>query len=46
MSPVAGVVITVAGMAKLSPFDIIKRTSVPAITSLIITLVYSFIRYS
>ena len=46
MSPVAGVVITVSGMAKLSPFDIIKRTSVPVITSLIITLVYSFIRYS
>ena len=46
MSPVAGVVITVSGMANLSPFDIIKRTSVPVITSLIITLVYSFIRYS
>ncbi|MDR0483959.1 MAG: C4-dicarboxylate transporter DcuC [Alphaproteobacteria bacterium] len=46
MSPVAGVIITVAGIAKLTPFEIVKRTSVPVITSLLITLVYSFIRYS
>ncbi|MCL2566705.1 MAG: C4-dicarboxylate transporter DcuC [Alphaproteobacteria bacterium] len=46
MSPVAGVIITVAGMAKLTPFEIVKRTAVPVLTSLVITLVYAFIRYS
>ena len=29
VSPVAGVIIAVAGAAKVSPFEIIKRTSVP-----------------
>lgn len=46
ISPVAGIMITVAGMAKLSPFEIIKRTSVPALTSLVIGIIYSIIRYN
>lgn len=41
MSPVAGVIIAVAGTAGVTPFDIIKRTSVPMIGGVIATLVAS-----
>ena len=41
VSPVAGVIIAVAGTAQVSPFDIIKRTSVPMIGGVIATLVAS-----
>jgi len=40
-SPVAGVIIAVAGAANVSPFTIIKRTSVPMIGGVIATLVAS-----
>lgn len=40
-SPVAGVIIAVAGTAGVTPFDIIKRTSVPMIAGVIATLVAS-----
>jgi len=40
-SPVAGVIIAVAGAANVSPFAIIKRTSVPMIGGVIATLVAS-----
>jgi DcuC family C4-dicarboxylate transporter len=40
-SPVAGVIIAVAGTAGVSPFDIIKRTSVPMIGGVVATLVAS-----
>jgi len=40
-SPVAGVIIAVAGAANVSPFTIIKRTSVPMIGGVITTLVAS-----
>lgn len=36
MSPVSGVVIAVASGAKLSPFDVVKRTSVPIVVGLIV----------
>ncbi|MCL2567435.1 MAG: C4-dicarboxylate transporter DcuC [Alphaproteobacteria bacterium] len=44
MSPVSGVVIAVAGIAKVSPFDIMKRTALPVfigfLFNLIITLIF------
>ncbi|OLQ75229.1 C4-dicarboxylate ABC transporter [Photobacterium proteolyticum] len=46
MSPVAGVIITVAGMAKITPIDVIKRTSVPMFSSMLVVLVLAVIKYS
>jgi len=40
-SPVAGVIIAVAGTANVTPFAIIKRTSVPMVGGVIATLVAS-----
>lgn len=41
MSPVAGVIIAVAGAAKVTPFDIVKRTSVPMMGGVLATLLAS-----
>lgn len=41
MSPVAGVIIAVAGAARVTPFDIVKRTSVPMIGGVLATLLAS-----
>lgn len=41
VSPVAGVIIAVAGTAGVTPFEIIKRTSVPMLGGVIATLVAS-----
>lgn len=41
VSPVAGVIIAVAGAAKVTPFDIIKRTSVPMIGGAVASIVAS-----
>lgn len=35
ISPVSGVIVATAGMAKISPFEVVKRTSVPVIFGLI-----------
>jgi len=40
-SPVAGVIIAVAGTARVTPFAIVKRTSVPMIGGVIATLIAS-----
>ncbi len=40
-SPVAGVIIAVAGAANVSPFDVVKRTLVPMLGGMIVMLVYS-----
>ena len=40
-SPVAGVIIAVAGAANVTPFAIVKRTSVPMLGGVIATLVAS-----
>ena len=40
-SPVAGVIIAVAGAANVSPFAIVKRTSIPMLGGVIATLVAS-----
>lgn len=39
MSPVSGVVVAVAGMAKISPFEVVKRTSVPVLVGLLVVIV-------
>jgi DcuC family C4-dicarboxylate transporter len=41
VSPVAGVIIAVAGAAKVTPFDIVKRTSVPMVGGVIATVIAS-----
>lgn len=46
MSPVAGVIITVSGMADLTPIDVIKRTSVPMLSSMVVVLIMAVIQYS
>ncbi len=38
ISPVSGVVVAVAGMAKISPFEVVKRTSVPVIVGLVVVI--------
>lgn len=39
ISPVSGVVVAVAGMAKVSPFEVVKRTSLPVLVGLIVVVV-------
>jgi DcuC family C4-dicarboxylate transporter len=39
ISPVSGVVVAVAGMAKISPFEVVKRTSVPVLVGLIVVII-------
>lgn len=45
ISPVAGVVIIVAGMTKLSTLDVVKRTSVPILFTMLITFIWVVLRY-
>ena len=40
MSPVAGVVILLAGMAQVSPIDLVKRTAVPMITAWLVLVIF------
>ncbi|CRE77550.1 TPA: anaerobic C4-dicarboxylate transporter DcuC [Yersinia enterocolitica] len=39
LSPVSGVVVAVAGMAKISPFEVVKRTSIPVLVGLVVVIV-------
>ncbi|EKT52985.1 anaerobic C4-dicarboxylate transporter DcuC [Providencia burhodogranariea] len=39
LSPVSGVVVAVSGMAKISPFEVVKRTSVPVLAGLIVVVI-------
>ncbi len=39
LSPVSGVVVAVSGMAKISPFEVVKRTSVPVLVGLIVVVI-------
>ncbi|AWH87313.1 anaerobic C4-dicarboxylate transporter DcuC [Limnobaculum parvum] len=41
MSPVSGVVVATSGMAKISPFEVVKRTSVPMIVGMIVVIIAS-----
>lgn len=45
VSPVAGVIITVSGMAKISPLDVVRRTSVPMLASMVVVLITGFFMY-
>ena len=38
ISPVSGVVVAVAGMAKISPFEVVKRTSIPVLVGLLVVI--------
>ena len=38
VSPVAGVVVACAGMGEVSPMEIVKRTSVPVLTGLVLVV--------
>ncbi|MDN3682442.1 anaerobic C4-dicarboxylate transporter DcuC [Vibrio tapetis subsp. quintayensis] len=39
ISPVSGVIVATSGMAKISPFEVVKRTSVPVIAGLITVII-------
>lgn len=39
ISPVSGVIVATSGMAKLSPFEVVKRTSVPVLVGLIVVII-------
>lgn len=39
LSPVSGVVVAVSGMAKISPFEVVKRISVPMIVGMTVVIV-------
>lgn len=43
MSPVAGVIIAVAGAARVTPFDIVKRTVVPMAGGAVATVLASYV---
>ncbi len=45
ISPVAGVIITVSGIANLSPVDVVKRTFVPMMASMAVVMALTAIRY-
>lgn len=42
MSPVAGVVVAIAGMLKMSPLELVKRASVPSIAGLVSHHIFVF----
>ncbi|MGM0511078.1 MAG: C4-dicarboxylate transporter DcuC [Pseudomonadota bacterium] len=46
VSPVSAVVIIVASVVKVSPIEVVKRTSVPLLIGFIATLIFTLIRYS
>lgn len=39
VSPVSGVVVATSGMAKISPFETVKRTSVPVLVGMIVVII-------
>ncbi len=45
MSPVAGCIIAVAGVAGLSPFAVVRRTALPACVGAIVTLIANYILF-
>ncbi len=46
ISPVSAVVIIVASVVKVSPIEVVKRTSVPLLVGFVATLIFTLIRYS
>ncbi|MBP2638593.1 MAG: anaerobic c4-dicarboxylate antiporter, DcuC family [Firmicutes bacterium] len=45
MSPISGVVVAIAGIAQISPFEVVKRTAIPMVISFIINLVVTFMLF-
>ena len=43
ISPVSGVIVATSGMAKISPFEVVKRTSVPVLFGLITVIIGTFV---
>lgn len=43
ISPITAVIVAVAGVANLDPFKVVKRTAIPMLVGLILTLVGTFI---
>ena len=43
ISPVSGVVVATSGMGKISPFEVVKRTSVPVLAGLVTVIVGTMI---
>lgn len=39
MSPVSGVVVATSGMANISPFEVVKRTSVPMVVGMLVIII-------
>lgn len=39
VSPVSGVIVATSGMAKLSPFEVVKRTSVPVLVGTVVVII-------
>ena len=46
ISPVSAVVIIVASVVKVSPIEVVKRTSVPLLIGFVAALIFTLIRYS
>jgi DcuC family C4-dicarboxylate transporter len=42
VSPISGVLIATAGVAKVSPFDIAKRNAIPFAAAVLVMLIYHF----
>ncbi|GMQ48275.1 anaerobic C4-dicarboxylate transporter DcuC [Vibrio sp. 10N] len=43
ISPVSGVIVATSGMAQISPFEVVKRTSVPVIAGLVTVIIGTLI---
>src|SRR5699024_8187089 len=43
ISPITAVIVAVSGVANIDPFKVIKRTAIPMVVGLILTLVGTFI---
>ncbi len=43
MSPITGAIVAVAGVAGVSPFDLVKRTAIPMVGALIVSTTVSLI---
>ncbi|MDW3203661.1 anaerobic C4-dicarboxylate transporter DcuC, partial [Vibrio sp. 1865] len=39
ISPVSGVIVATSGMANISPFEVVKRTSVPVLAGLLTVII-------
>lgn len=45
ISPITAVIVVTAGMAKISPFDLVKRTAIPMVGALITIIAANFILF-